>query len=50
MAYLTLFLAAFVAATLLPAYSELMLGAMASQGYPLFWLWFWAGCRLWEIR
>ena len=33
MAYLTLFFTAFAAATLLPAYSELL---------PLFWLWFWA--------
>lgn len=42
MAYLTLFLTAFAAATLLPAYSELLLGTLASQGLPLFWLWFWA--------
>lgn len=42
MAYLTLFLTAFAAATLLPAYSELLLGTLASQGLPLFWLWLWA--------
>lgn len=42
LAYLTLFLTAFAAATLLPAYSELLLGTLASQGLPLFWLWFWA--------
>src|SRR5690554_7695562 len=42
LAYLTLFFTAFAAATLLPAYSELLLGTLASQGRPLFWLWFWA--------
>ncbi|AZT82977.1 DedA family protein [Marinobacter sp. NP-4(2019)] len=42
MAYLTLFLTAFAAATLLPAYSEVMLGAMVTQDYSLWWLWFWA--------
>lgn len=42
LAYLTLFLTAFAAATLLPAYSELLLGTLANQGLPLFWLWFWA--------
>lgn len=42
MIYLSLFLSAFAAATLLPAYSELLLGALVSQKYPLFWLWFWA--------
>ncbi|MEQ9546021.1 YqaA family protein [uncultured Marinobacter sp.] len=42
MAYLTLFLTAFAAATLLPAYSEVLLGAMVTQSYSLFWLWFWA--------
>ncbi|WP_372964958.1 YqaA family protein [Marinobacter sp.] len=40
MAYLTLFSTAFVAATLLPAYSEILLGTLVSQGLPLFWLWF----------
>jgi len=38
LAYLTLFFTAFAAATLLPAYSELLLGTLASQGLPLFWL------------
>ncbi|GHD52392.1 membrane protein YqaA, SNARE-associated domain [Marinobacter persicus] len=42
MGYLSLFLTAFAAATLLPAYSEVLLGAMVNQGYSLFWLWFWA--------
>ena len=42
MSYLTLFLTAFAAATLLPAYSEILLGTLASQGYSLFWLWLWA--------
>lgn len=42
MAYLTLFLTAFAAATLLPAYSEVLLGAMVIQEYSLWWLWFWA--------
>ncbi|MBZ0334428.1 hypothetical protein MARI_20980 [Marinobacter sp. JH2] len=39
MAYLTLFLTSFAAATLLPAYSEILLGTLANQGLPLFWLW-----------
>ncbi|MEX2476216.1 YqaA family protein [Marinobacter sp.] len=42
MAYLTLFVTAFAAATLLPAYSEIMLGTMLTQGYSLWWLWLWA--------
>jgi len=42
MSYLSLFLTAFAAATLLPAYSEVLLGTLASQGYSLLWLWFWA--------
>jgi membrane protein YqaA with SNARE-associated domain len=42
LAYLTLFATAFAAATLLPAYSEVLLGTLVSQGLPLFWLWFWA--------
>ncbi|HLV76697.1 MAG TPA: YqaA family protein [Marinobacter sp.] len=42
MAYLTLFLTSLAAATLLPAYSEILVGAMASQGYSLAWVWFWA--------
>lgn len=40
--YLSLFLTAFVAATLLPAYSEVALGTLVVRDYPLFWLWFWA--------
>lgn len=39
MAYLTLFLTSLAAATLLPAYSEILLGTLANQGLPLFWLW-----------
>ncbi|MGB1950526.1 MAG: YqaA family protein [Marinobacter sp.] len=42
MAYLTLFLTAFAAATLLPAYSEILLGTLVTQGYSLWWLWVWA--------
>ncbi|ABM19480.1 conserved hypothetical protein [Marinobacter nauticus VT8] len=42
LAYLTLFLTSFAAATLLPAYSEILLGTLVSQNYPLFWLWLWA--------
>ena len=39
MAYLSLFFTAFVAATILPAYSELFLGGLAMQGYAIGWLW-----------
>ena len=39
MPYLTLFLSAFIAATLLPLGSEVLLGAMALEGYPLLLLW-----------
>ncbi|MBB5322703.1 YqaA family protein [Marinobacter oulmenensis] len=42
MSYLFLFLTSFAAATLLPAYSEILLGTLVNQGHPLFWLWFWA--------
>lgn len=42
MAYLTLFLTAFAAATLLPAYSEVLLGGLMTQGFSPWWLWFWA--------
>ncbi|MCR8914830.1 DedA family protein [Marinobacter panjinensis] len=42
MAYLTLFMTALAAATLLPAYSEILLGGMVTQGYSLWWIWFWA--------
>src|SRR5690606_24936168 len=41
-AYLSLFLTAFAAATLLPAYSEVLLGGLVTQGFSLWWLWFWA--------
>jgi len=40
--YLSLFLTALVAATLLPAYSEVALGTLATSDYSLLWLWFWA--------
>ena len=42
MAYLTLFMTALAAATILPAYSEILLGGMVTQGYSLWWIWFWA--------
>lgn len=42
MEYLSLFLTAFAAATILPAYSEVLLGGLATQGYAIAWLWFWA--------
>tara|TARA_R100000789_G_scaffold88983_3_gene85970 strand:- start:10 stop:453 length:444 start_codon:yes stop_codon:yes gene_type:complete len=42
MAYLTLLLTAFAAATLLPAYSEILVGTLVNQDYALFWIWFWA--------
>lgn len=42
MSYLFLFLTSFAAATLLPAYSEILLGTLVNQGHALFWLWFWA--------
>ncbi|MDX1755813.1 MAG: YqaA family protein [Marinobacter sp.] len=42
MAYLSLFTTAFLAATLLPAYSEVLLGGLVIQGHSLWWLWFWA--------
>ncbi len=42
MEYLSLFLTAFAAATILPAYSEVLLGGLATQGYAIPWLWFWA--------
>ena len=41
-AYISLFLSAFLAATLVPAYSELVLAGMAAAGYDLFTLWVWA--------
>ena len=39
MAYLTLFMTALAAATILPAYSEILLGGMVTQGYSLWWIW-----------
>ncbi|PVY78871.1 membrane protein YqaA with SNARE-associated domain [Tamilnaduibacter salinus] len=39
MSYLTLFATAFAAATLLPAYSEILLGALVAQGLNPWWLW-----------
>lgn len=42
MAYLTLFMTALAAATILPAYSEILLGGMVTQGYSLWLIWFWA--------
>ncbi|MDI9246217.1 YqaA family protein [Marinobacter sp. CHS3-4] len=42
MTYLTLFLTALAAATLLPAYSEILVGGMVTQGYSLWWIWLWA--------
>ena len=39
MVYLTLFSSAFLAATLLPASSEVLLVAFINQGYPAFALW-----------
>lgn len=41
-AYLSLFITAFVAATILPAYSEVLLGGLVIEGYSVWWLWFWA--------
>ena len=39
MAYLSLFLSGFIAATLLPAFSELALGSMVNAGYSNWLLW-----------
>ncbi|ALP52966.1 hypothetical protein Tel_07245 [Candidatus Tenderia electrophaga] len=41
-AYLSLFGFAFLAATILPAYSEVMLAGMVAAGYDPFMLWAWA--------
>lgn len=41
-AYFGLFIAAFVAATVAPFYSEILFVGFAIAGYDLFWLWFWA--------
>lgn len=42
MAYLTLFATAMAAATLLPAYSEILVGGMVAKGYSLWGVWFFA--------
>jgi membrane protein YqaA with SNARE-associated domain len=42
LAFLTLFFTALVAATLLPAYSEILVAGMVTQGYSLWWVWVWA--------
>lgn len=42
MAYISLFFIALAAATLLPAYSEILVGGMVTQGYSLGLIWFWA--------
>ena len=39
MPYLSLFLSAFIAATLLPLGSEVLLGALLLEGYSPWWLW-----------
>jgi membrane protein YqaA with SNARE-associated domain len=41
-AYLGLFLVAFLAATLVPAYSEILFATLLAAGYPPFPLWAWA--------
>jgi membrane protein YqaA with SNARE-associated domain len=41
-AYAALFFSAFLAATLVPAYSEIVLAGMASAGYDPLALWLWA--------
>lgn len=41
-AYIGLFLTAFLAATLLPAYSEIMFAGMLAAGYDPLSLWLWA--------
>ena len=41
-AYAGLFFSAFLAATLVPAYSEIVLAGLASAGYDPLALWFWA--------
>jgi len=42
LAFLTLFFTALVAAKLLPAYSEILVAGMVTQGYSLWWVWVWA--------
>ena len=41
-AYISLFIVSFLAATLLPAYSEVMLAGLAASGYHPLSLWAWA--------
>lgn len=41
-AYITVFLSAFLAATLVPAYSEILLAGMVAAGHDPFTLWIWA--------
>lgn len=43
-AYFSLFGASFLAATIFPASSELVLAALLSSGYDAFWLWLVATC------
>ena len=40
--YLTLFMVSFLAATFLPAYSEVMFAGLLATGYEPAWLWTWA--------
>lgn len=42
MVYLTLFTTSFLAATVLPAYSEILLGGLVMKNYSIAWLWVWA--------
>ena len=42
MIYLTLFTTSFLAATVLPAYSEILLGGLVMKDYSIVWLWVWA--------
>lgn len=39
MSYLLLFTSAFLAATIVPFYSEVLLASLVLQGEPIFWLW-----------
>ena len=42
MPYLSLFLSALLAATIVPATSEVVFGGLVLEGYAPLWLWFWA--------
>ncbi len=44
MIYASLFISSFIAATLLPFYSEVILGVMLSNGHNPLWLWLAATC------